>query len=166
MPPRCSTSGVRLSLTGVEVGGARTRRATPAARPPAVPEIPVDELASTTRFHRDRIGFRIDWVAEEIDLAGISRDACRLFLGGPRFREGRGNRGPVVTWLNLESVAEVDALHSDWRSRGATVDGAPETKPCGLHEFLAADADGNLIRVFRDTGTAASERAGAAPTGN
>jgi hypothetical protein len=31
---------------------------------------------------------------------------------------------------------------------------SPESKPWGLHEFTAADLDGNLFRVFYDFATA------------
>ena len=121
--------------------------------PAAVPEIPVSDLTAATAYYRDCLGFSLDWVAADIDLAGISRDHCRLFLAGPSFRNERGNVGPVLTWLNLGGKAEVDDLHQAWHATSAILLSAPESKPWGLHEFTAADPDGNLFRVFYDFAT-------------
>jgi hypothetical protein len=126
--------------------------------PGAVPEIPVCDITAATTYYRDNLSFTVDWVAADIDLAGISRNECRLFLAGPPFRNGRGNVSPVVTWLNLDSKAEVDDLHRAWRATKAILVSAPESKLWGLHEFTAADPDGNLFRVFYDVATPARER--------
>lgn len=53
-------------------------------------------------------------------------------------------------WLNLESKAEVDELFAQWKAAQATILSEPEDKPWMLREFVAADLDGNLIRVFYD----------------
>ena len=133
--------------------------------PAAVPEIPVSDLAAAAEYYRDKLGFTIDWIAADIELAGISRDDCRLFLAGPRFREERGNASPVIVWLNLQSKGDVDELHRAWRSTDAILLCAPESKPWGLHEFIAADPDGNRLRVFHDFATPERERASAAARG-
>ena len=127
--------------------------------PCAVPEIPVSDIIAATTYYRDKLHFSVDWLDRDIALAGISRDHCRLFLAGPQFRAERGSVGPVVTWLNLSSNAEVDALHHAWRTTNAILLSAAESKPWGLHEFTAADPDGNLFRVFHDFATPERERA-------
>jgi uncharacterized glyoxalase superfamily protein PhnB len=126
--------------------------------PGAVPEIPVSDITAAATYYRDRLSFSLDWVEADIALAGISRDDCRLFLAGPSFRNQRGNVSPVVIWLNLSSKAEVDALHQAWRATNAILLCAPESKSWGLHEFTAADPDGNLFRVFYDVATPERER--------
>jgi len=127
--------------------------------PGAVPEIPILDIVAATEYYRDRLSFTVDWLAPDISLAGVSRDQCRLFLAGPAFREGRGNASPVSTWLNLSSKSHVDDLHRAWRSTEAILLSDPESKPWGLHEFTAADADGNRVRVFHDFATPERERA-------
>jgi hypothetical protein len=127
--------------------------------PGAVPEIPVSNIIAATTYYRDNLSFSVDWIAEDIDLAGISRDHCRLFLAGPPFRQERGNTSPVLTWLNLSIKAEVDDLHQAWRATDAILLSTPDSKPWGLHEFTAADPDGNLFRVFYDFATPERERA-------
>ena len=130
--------------------------------PGAVPEIPVSDVAAATEYYRDKLGFEIDWIAAEIALAGVSRDHCRLFLAGPPFREGFRNASPVLNWLNLNSKGAVDDLHRAWRSSRAILLSEPESKPWGLHEFTAADPDGNRFRVFYDFATPERERTRAA----
>lgn len=127
--------------------------------PAAVPQIPVSDLAAATAYYRDSLGFNVDWVEAEIALAGISRDQCRIFLAGPAFRAARADSGPVVTWLNLNSKGQVDELHRAWRSTGAILLSEPESKPWGLHEFAAADPDGNRFRIFYDFATPERELA-------
>lgn len=127
--------------------------------PGAVPEIPVSDVIAATTYYRDNLRFAVDWVASDIALAGISRDDCRLFLAGTPFRGERGNVSPVVTWLNLSSKLEVDELHQAWSATDAILLSAPESKPWGLHEFIAADRDGNMFRVFHDFATPEREHA-------
>ena len=126
--------------------------------PGAVPEIPVSDITAATTYYRDQLRFNLDWLAADIVLAGISRDNCRLFLAGPPFRKARGNISPLVMWLNLKSKAEVDNLHQEWLAANAILLSAPESKPWGLHEFTAADPDGNVFRVFYDFATPEREQ--------
>ena len=119
--------------------------------PGAVPEIPVRNVNEAAAYYTNVLEFAIDWGDEGGDgIAGISRGQCRLFLTNRAFREPHGNAAPVVIWLNLGSNREVDQLHDGWRSRGARIVSPPESKPWKLHEFTAADLDGNLLRVFHD----------------
>ena len=127
--------------------------------PGAAPEIPVSNVVAAAEYYRDTLSFSVDWLEADISLAGISRDQCRLFLAGPSFREERGNASPVSTWLNLHSKGEVDDLYRAWRSTKAILLSDPESKPWGLHEFTAADPDGNRFRVFYDFATPERERA-------
>lgn len=121
--------------------------------PAPVPEIPVKDVATAADYYQRSLGFALDWGGEELGLAGISKGSCRLFLAGRQYREGYGNAGPAVTWLNLESRDEVDELYRAWTAGGARLISAPEPKPWGLHEFTAADLDGNLFCVFYDFAT-------------
>ena len=95
----------------------------------------------------------VDWGGEELGLAGISRENCRMFLANPDYRVQYGNVGPVLIWLNLNSKEEVDDLYKRWNSSNVSMVSDPESKPWGLHEFTAADPDGNLFRVFYDFST-------------
>ena len=126
--------------------------------PGAVPEIPVRDIKEAAAYYEGNLGFTVDWGDEELGLAGISKGDCRIFLANSDFRKGYGNIGPVLTWLNLESKEEVDDLYQLWSDSKAKLISAPEAKPWGLHEFTAADPDGNLFRVFYDFATAEHAR--------
>jgi uncharacterized glyoxalase superfamily protein PhnB len=121
--------------------------------PTPVPEIPVRDIAAAAAYYREYFGFSLDWGGGEIGLAGISRGRCRMFLADEEHRQGNGNVGPTLTWLNLDSNEDVDELYREWSASNARLLSAPESKPWGLHEFLAADLDGNLFRVFHDFAT-------------
>jgi uncharacterized glyoxalase superfamily protein PhnB len=121
--------------------------------PGAVPEIPVNDVTESVTYYERNLGFTRDWVGEDVGLAGISRGDCRLFLASSDYRKGYGNVGPVLTWLNLKSNQDVNDLYRQWSASGARLISAPESKPWGLHEFTAADPDGNMFRVFHDFAT-------------
>jgi uncharacterized glyoxalase superfamily protein PhnB len=128
--------------------------------PGAVPEIPVSDINKALEYYKDNLGFSVDWGGEELGLAGISRENCRMFLANSEFRQQYGNVGPVLIWLNLNSKEEVDELYRQWNSSYVSMVSGAESKPWGLHEFTAADPDGNLFRVFYDFATPQSEEGG------
>lgn len=116
--------------------------------PVPIPQIPVSDLGWAIAFYQSRLGFTLDWKYED-SIAGISLDDTRLFLD----QVTNGPLHPVRVWLNLDSVAEVDALCADWRNAGVLLTSMPEQKPWGIYEFIAEDCDGNSFRVFHDTET-------------
>ena len=118
--------------------------------PAAVPEIPADNVDIAAAYYVARFAFTLDWGNDEGGIAGMSRGDCRLFITNRSFRASRGNTGPVLVWINLDSKAQVDELFSEWKAAGARIVEVPEDKPWKLREFMAADLDGNLIRVFYD----------------
>ncbi|HYC91027.1 MAG TPA: VOC family protein [Thermoanaerobaculia bacterium] len=126
--------------------------------PGAVPEIPVSDIDTALEYYASRLGFTVDWGDQEGGIAGISKGNCRLFLTNAAFREHYGNSGPVLIWLNLDSREAVDALYRVWHGNQATIVSPPESRPWGLHEFIAADPDGNRMRVFYDSATPERER--------
>jgi catechol 2,3-dioxygenase-like lactoylglutathione lyase family enzyme len=118
--------------------------------PAAVPEIPAANVDNAAAYYVQTLGFTLDWGGDEGGIAGISRGKCRLFVTNPSFRESYGNTSPILFWLNLDSKAEVDELFAEWKAANARIVSEPEDKPWKLREFIAADPDGNLIRVFYD----------------
>jgi uncharacterized glyoxalase superfamily protein PhnB len=118
--------------------------------PAPVPEIPAANVDKAAAYYVDRLGFAFDWGDDEGGIAGISRGNCRLFLTNRSFRASHGNVGPVLFWLNLKNKAEVDKLFAEWKAAGVKIVSELEDKPWKLREFMAADLDGNLIRVFYD----------------
>jgi uncharacterized glyoxalase superfamily protein PhnB len=126
--------------------------------PSAIPELPVNDVARAAVYYQKCLGFTWDWGVE--GLGQVSRGGCRLFLTDDAFRGAPAPATPAVVWINLESKAEVDALHRVWSDHGARIIAAPESKPWSLHEFTAADLDGNRLRVFYDFAWELSDRGG------
>ena len=126
--------------------------------PSPAPELPVSDVTNAALYYEKCLGFHWDWGTEGIGQ--VSRGACRLFLTDNDFRTGGVGRVPVVIWINLDSKAEVDGLHQVWSESGARIVAAPESKPWNLHEFTAADLDGNLFRVFYDFAWELPDRGG------
>jgi uncharacterized glyoxalase superfamily protein PhnB len=118
--------------------------------PAPVPEIPAADVEKAAAYYVDVLGFTFGWGDDHGGIAGIFRDKCRLFITNHSFRESYGNKGPILFWLNLNSKDEVDELFTEWKAAGAKIVSEPEDKEWKLREFLAADLDGNLIRVFYD----------------
>ena len=126
--------------------------------PSAAPEIPVNDVTSAALYYERCLGFHWDWGTDGIGQ--VSRGGCRLILTNVAFRTGGVARVPVVIWINLNNKAEVDELHRAWSNSGARIVAAPESKPWNLHEFIAADLDGNLFRVFYDFAWELPDRGG------
>jgi hypothetical protein len=118
--------------------------------PAPVPEIPAINVHKSVAYYVNNLGFTFDWGDDKGGIAGISRGNCRLFITNVAFREAYGNKGPILFWLNLNSKGEVDQLYEQWKATQTKMVSEPEDKPWKLHEFMAADLDGNLIRVFYD----------------
>jgi len=118
--------------------------------PAPVPEIPAANVDQAATYYVNTLGFTFDWGDDQGGIAGISRGNCRLFITNQSFRESYGNIGPILFWLNLDSKAEVDELFAQWKAAQAKIVSEPEDKPWKLREFMAADLDANLIRVFYD----------------
>jgi uncharacterized glyoxalase superfamily protein PhnB len=118
--------------------------------PTPVPEIPAANVDEAAAYYVKALGFTFDWGDDQGGIAGISRGNCGLFLTNRVFRESNGNKVPVLFWLNLKSKAEVDELLAEWKAAHAKIVSEPEDKPWKLREFIAADLDGNFIRVFYD----------------
>jgi len=126
--------------------------------PSAAPEIPVSDVTSAALYYERCLGFHWDWGTEGIGQ--VSRGGCRLFLTTAAFRTGGVARVPVVIWINLNHKSEVDDLHQAWCQSGARIVAPPESKSWNLHEFIAADLDGNLFRVFYDFAWELPDRGG------
>jgi predicted lactoylglutathione lyase len=126
--------------------------------PGAVPEIPVSDLKKAAAYYENNLGFSIDWGGEDGGIVGISKGNCRMFLTNDDFREHYRNVAPVLVWINLDSKEQVDELYTIWTASGARIISSPASKPWGLHEFTAADLDGNVFRIFYDFATPEREK--------
>jgi len=107
-----------------------------------IPELPVDDLAKSVSFYRDRLDFE---VAFEWDpIAGVQRGPVLIHLvphGDPASPHPRSFR---------VDVRGVDALHDELQRQSVIDPEEPlESKPWGMRQFGIIDPSGNRI-VFAE----------------
>jgi len=119
--------------------------------PQPVPELPVSDIQAAGKAYVEQMGFSVDWTYED-SLAGISKDAARIFLRRRTAQEAK-ERYCVTIWLNMASSAEVDELYAVWTDRGVAIAEELHTAAYNLREFTAQDLDGNRLHVVHDLGS-------------
>jgi catechol 2,3-dioxygenase-like lactoylglutathione lyase family enzyme len=99
----------------------------------------VHDLARSTRYYRDALGFKVDWVYGEPPTFGsVSRGQAVLFLC-------QGCQGVPGAWA-MTFTPDVDRLHEELRGRKAIIRMPPTTMPWHLREMHVSDVDGNVLR--------------------
>ena len=114
----------------------------------------VRDLATSTRFYTEVLGFRRDFGDGSDGWSFLSRDGFRVMLGECRDATPAGELGDH-SWFVYLTVDEVDRLHQDVARAGAEILSAPATKPWGLREFSLRTPDGHRI-VFGEPVTGGS----------
>ena len=102
----------------------------------AIPVLPVRDVPKAVAFYRDRLGFERRF--EYGPYAGVGRGPIEIHLDGS---------APVAAPVTCRiSVVGVDALYAELSKQGVIHPQEPlETKPFGMRQFSALDADGNRI---------------------
>jgi catechol 2,3-dioxygenase-like lactoylglutathione lyase family enzyme len=118
----------------------------------AVPILNVTNVSASIAYYVEKLGFLKEWDWGTPPTFGcVYRDGVRIFL----CQGGQGGRG---TWLSI-FVADVDALHEDYRRRGAIIRQAPTNFPWGVREMNVEDLDGHRLRIGSDATGPADGRA-------
>ena len=120
-------------------------------------ELFVADLDRSIAFWTGVLGFAV--ARQAADYASLQRGTVVLGLGpvaklpgrgdGPGFTQQRlaGDKGAgVEIVLELDTVADVIALHDHCQARGAVVEGL-RTRPWGLQDFRVTDPDGYYLRI-------------------
>ena len=101
-----------------------------------MPELPLDDVAAGVAHYRDVLGFHINY--EQADIGVMDRDRVRLLLVARTER----HRGIGSAYVYVE---DADALYAELQSKGAAVQGVPESHPWGLRDFRVLDPEGNQL---------------------
>jgi catechol 2,3-dioxygenase-like lactoylglutathione lyase family enzyme len=128
----------------------------------AIPALPARDVAASTAFYRDELGFEV--LHQDGGFAVLGRDDAVLHLWEAsdetwRERDGLGDR-PVrsgaesfiagTASCRIET-ADLDALYDELAPRGVlhpvSRDGVTATD-FGTREFATLDPDGNLVTFF------------------
>ena len=102
----------------------------------ANPILSVADMARSLRYYVDVLGFaNADWGGD--DFTCVSRDEASVYLS-------LGHQGQPGTWVWF-GVEDVDALHEEYRTTGATILHSPENFPWA-REMRVGDPDGHVLR--------------------
>lgn len=106
----------------------------------AVPILNVKNVPASIAYYVEKLGFHKEWDwGTPATFGCVSRDAVRIFL----CHDAQGGPG---TWISI-FIHDVDALHEDYKKRGAIIRQAPANFPWGLREMNVEDLDGHRLRI-------------------
>lgn len=103
------------------------------------PILRVNDLPISLDYYTRILGFKLDWpVDANENFASLSRGRCHIFLC-------EGDQGNVGAWMWI-GVEDVDAVHDEYRAKGARIRHAP-TNFSWAREMQVEDPDGNILRI-------------------
>ncbi len=114
----------------------------------AIPLMHVSSSKAAEDFYCAKLGFTKEWdyrpAAPALDPAylGLQRDGVSLHLSS---FSGDGVAGGVAAFY----VRDVDALFTEFTSRGVTIQLEPYDQSWGNREMYVRDADGNSLRFIQ-----------------
>ena len=111
----------------------------------------VPDLARSTRFYTQVLGFERDFGDGSDGWSFLSRDGFRVMLGECPDAIPAAELGDH-SWYVYLTVEGVDQLHADVSSAGAEILSPPATKPWDMREFVLRTPDGHRIVFGEPTG--------------
>jgi catechol 2,3-dioxygenase-like lactoylglutathione lyase family enzyme len=108
----------------------------------AVPIIPGRDIAASTGWYRDELGFEVFHVEPEYGIVG--RGESWIHFWGPS-----GIAPEDSNTMIRVGVRGIDELYGHCQRRGIVHPNDPlQEKPWGFREFSVIDVDGNLVTFF------------------
>ena len=104
----------------------------------------VRDLAASTRYYMDVLGFRRDFGDASDGWSFLSRDGFKVMLGHCHDAVPAGELGDH-SWFVYLIVQDVDGLFNEITSRGADATSSPTSQPWGLREFGIRTPEGHRI---------------------
>jgi len=107
------------------------------------PILNVKDFAVSMDYYVNQLGFskRWDW-GDPPTFGCVARDKTAIFLC-------QGAQGSPGTWMMI-FVHDVDALHEEYRQRGAKILQSPANMPWRTREMHVEDPDGHRLRIGSD----------------
>jgi catechol 2,3-dioxygenase-like lactoylglutathione lyase family enzyme len=102
----------------------------------AMPSLPLSDVPAGVAHYRDVLGFQVNYAQHDIGV--MDRDAVRVLL----IQRTELHKGIGSAYVYVE---DADALYTEFRVRGANVQGEPVSQIWGLREFRVLDPEGNEI---------------------
>lgn len=122
----------------------------------SAPHFLVADVRRAAEYYRDRLGFRIiGYFFEEPPVfAMVDRDRAEIHLRRADDGLKGSNRERVGDALDCYvRVDDVEALHAEFRERGADITMAPTVQTYGMKEIYVRDPDGYTICFGEDIET-------------
>ena len=105
-----------------------------------VPILNVKNFAVSMDYYVDKLGFRKKWDwGDPPNFGCVTRGNVEIFLC-------EGAQGQPGTWMSV-FVDNVDALHEEYKTRGAVIRQPPTNMPWGTREMNVQDPDGHHFRM-------------------
>jgi len=110
----------------------------------ATPILNVKNFAASIDYYINKLGFEAKWDwGEPATFGCVARDKVEIFLC-------EGAQGQPGTWMSI-FVEDVDALHEEYKKRGAIIRQPPTNFPWGVREMNVEDPDGHRFRMSSES---------------
>jgi uncharacterized glyoxalase superfamily protein PhnB len=146
---------------------AKAAKAAPVARVPKdrrkpetlrvraiAPGITADDLARSTKFYTDVLGFLVSerWTDSSGALRGVmlKAGACEIGLSQDDWAKGRDRAKGVGMRLWCETGQDIDELAARIRAAGGKLSEEPTTQAWGARSLSVIDPDGIHLTIFRE----------------
>lgn len=101
--------------------------------------MPVLNLANAVEYYQARLGFELKMTTPAGDYAVVQRDGVAMHLFAP----DAASFHPVSVHI---FTSDLDDLHAELKTAGATICQAIEKKPWGNRDFRVSDNSGNVLK--------------------
>jgi len=120
--------------------GADPKESSPLRFDYAIPILNVKNVPTSIAYYVEKLGFEKEWDwGEPATFGCVRHDGVQIFLC-------EGAQGSPGAWISI-FVRDVDALHADYKRRGAIIKQKPTNFPWGIREMNVADLDGHRLRM-------------------
>lgn len=118
------------------------------------PGITADDLARSTKFYTDVLGFLVSerWTDSRGALRGVmlKAGACEIGLSQDDWAKGRNRAKGVGMRLWCETGQDIDELAARIRAAGGKLSEEPTTQAWGARSLSVIDPDGIHLTIFRE----------------
>lgn len=114
-----------------------------------------NNVARSIGYYVEQLGFHVGfaWSNAEQRFLSLGDTAPAEFAlvgrGAVQIMLAEQCQGVPGMWLHLDvdTAAQVDALHESWSQNGARIIEPPTVRPWGMYEMRVLDLDGHTLRV-------------------
>lgn len=121
------------------IGGSVTVSLYMATLSRIAPEIAVSDLKEAIDYYSQKLGFELASELPDGGYAIVERDGVAIHL----FEQSGSAYGPASVHV---FTGQLEDLHSELRSRGATICQSIMKKPWGNRDFRVKDSAGNILK--------------------